>query len=164
MVPNRGRDTGVAGVKNPYTKGSVTKLKMLLPVSKKEAWKLIATPKGLASWFPVTCKGNVRQGGTLEFGWADGSAETHRVSWVGEAHSSLTLDWWETGKVAFYLHGRKPTHLTLQVSYPRSAKKWQGLELVGWTFFLSNLKSVAMNGPDLRSKKPKFSWKKGYID
>lgn len=157
-------DFGGHDLKNPYVKGNVTKLKMLLPTSKKEAWKLIATPKGLASWFPTKCRGRVRKDSSLEFGWADGSTETHRVLWVGEAHSSLTLDWWETGRVSFYLHGREPTHLTLQVTYPKSARKWQALEFVGWTFFLSNLKSAAMKGPDLRSRNSKLSWKKGYID
>ncbi len=151
-------------MKNPYSKGNVTKMKMVLPVSKKEAWRLIATPKGLASWFPSKCKGRVQLGQTLEFEWPDGSVETHRVVRVGDGVSSLAFDWWHSGRVQFYLHSTEPTHLTLQVEYPRSAKRWQTTELVGWTFFLSNLKSVAMKGPDLRSKDPRLSWKKSYID
>ena len=71
------------------------------------------------------------------------------------------VEYWEG---AFYLHGREPTHLTLQVTYPRPARVWQGVELVGWSFFLSNLKSVAMKGPDLRNRNQRLSWKKGYID
>ena len=151
-------------MKNPFTKGNMTKMKMLLPISKKEAWKLIATPKGLASWFPTRCKGRVLPGRTLEFEWPDGTVENHRVLSVGDANSSIVLDWWNTGKAAFYLHGREPTHLTLQVTYPRPARLWQAVEQVGWSFFLSNLKSVAMKGPDLRNKNPGLSWKKGYID
>ena len=94
----------------------------------------------------------------------DGTVENHRVISMGDANSSIVLDWWNTGKVAFYLHGREPTHLTLQVTYPRPVRVWQGVELVGWSFFLSNLKSVAMKGPDLRTKNPRLSWKKGYVD
>ena len=54
-------------LKNPFAKGNMTKMKLFLPVSKKEAWKLIATPKGLASWFPTRCEGSVLPGRTLEF-------------------------------------------------------------------------------------------------
>ena len=151
-------------MKNPFAKGDMTKMKLFLPVSKKEAWRLVATPKGLASWFPTSCKGRVLPGRTLEFRWLDGTVENHRVISMGEANSSIILDWWETGKAAFYLHGREPTHLTLQVTYAGSARKWQVPELVGWSFFLSNLKSVAMKGPDLRNRNQRLSWKKGYID
>ncbi len=154
----------VRGMNNPYSKGDVTRMKLVLPVSKKEAWRLIATARGLASWCPSKCRGRLLRGQTLEFEWPDGSVETHRVVRVGDGNSSLALDWWHGGRVQFYLHGRQPTHLTLRVEYPRSAKRWRSTELVGWTFFLSNLKSVAMKGPDLRSKNPKLSWKRGYID
>src|SRR3990172_11101915 len=108
----------------------MTKMKLFLPVSKKEAWKLLATPKGLASWFPTRCKGRVQPGRTLEFQWPDGTVENHRVLSVGDANSIFILDWWNTG-TAFYLHGREPTHLTLQVTYARSTRIWQGVELVG---------------------------------
>lgn len=151
-------------MKNPFAKGNVTKLKMVLPISKKKAWKLIATPKGLASWFPTVCKGRVAPGQTLEFGWPGGDVERFQVLRVGEAGSVWHMSWWKTGKVRYALHGREPTHFTLEVQYPRSARHWQSPELVGWTFFMSNLKSVAMGGPDLRNKNPRFSWKKGYID
>src|SRR3989304_8304792 len=79
-------------MKNPFAKGNMTKMKMLLPVSKKEAWRLIATPKGLASWFPTRCKRRVQPGRTLEFQWPDGTVENHRVLSVGDANSSIILD------------------------------------------------------------------------
>jgi len=41
---------------NPYLHGNVTRMKMILPVGKKKAWKMIATSKGITSWFPRECK------------------------------------------------------------------------------------------------------------
>jgi len=33
-----------------------------------------------------------------------------------------------------------------------------------WAFYLGNLKSAAMKGPDLRTKDPKVSWTDGFLD
>ena len=38
---------------SPYLVGSVTQMKILLPVGKARAWNLIATPEGLASSLKV---------------------------------------------------------------------------------------------------------------
>ncbi len=79
---------------------------------------------------------------------------------------SWQMDWWKIGKVRYSVKGNNLTIFTLEVRYPKKGegKTWQVPELVGWTFYLSNLKSVAVNGPDLRTKNPKYSWKKGYIE
>ncbi len=150
---------------NPFVRGNVTRLKLLLPCNRKKAWKLIATPSGISSWFPITCKGRVAAGKSLVFGWPGGDTETVRVLEVTKGES-LQTDWWQLGKVRYSVKGNDPTVFTLEVRYPKKGKgkSWQIPELVGWTFFLSNLKSIAMKGPDLRSNDPKRSWKKAFID
>ena len=75
------------------------------------------------------------------------------------------MQWRNGGRLRYYLHG-KLTTLTLEVEYPKNAdgRGNQVSELANWAFFLANLKSVALNGPDLRNKGPSRSWKKGFID
>ena len=144
-----------------------TKMKMLLPVGKPRAWDLIATPRGLASWFPVACTGTVGTGRVLTFRWPDGSEERFRVRRVGDKHSSLRFDWRRGAEVRFYLHGRLTT-LTLEVAYRRNpqGRRDQLDELPLWGFRLANLKSVAMEGPDLRStsRLGRRSTDAGFID
>ncbi len=76
------------------------------------------------------------------------------------------MDWWETGRVRYSVKGENPTIFTLEARYPKTGKGklWQQQEAAGWAFFLANLKSRSMRGPDLRSKNPKFSWQKGFVD
>ncbi len=75
------------------------------------------------------------------------------------------MQWRNGGKLRYYLHG-KLTTLTLEVEYPKNADGQgnQVSELAHWAFFLANLKSVALNGPDLRNKGLNRSRKKGFID
>lgn len=150
---------------NPYLRGNVTKMKTILPVGKRKAWRLIATPRGIASWFPISCTGRVAAGSTLRFHWPDGETEWFQVLRLGEKRSSFHMQWRNCGRVRYYLHG-KLTTLTLEVEYPKNADSRgnQVSELAHWAFFLANLKSVALNGPDLRNKEPSRSWKKGFID
>lgn len=58
------------------------------------------------------------------------------------------------------------TTLTLEVEYPRTAegRRNQLTELPRWAFYLTNLKSVALGGPDLRNTLPGRTWDKGFID
>lgn len=149
---------------NPFVKGNLTRLRVQLPCHSSQAWKLIATPKGLSSWFPTSVKGRITPGKSIEFGWLTGK-ETHTVIDVKKGES-WAMDWWEKGKVRYNIKGDNPTVFTLEARYPKKGegKSWQLQEVAGWAFFLSNLKSVSLKGPDLRNKNPKFSWKKGFID
>jgi hypothetical protein len=152
---------------NPFTRRNTTKLKMLLPVGKPRAWELITTVEGLASWFPVGCAGTVAAGEELTFRWADGSVERFRVRRLGDRRSSFALDWRRGAELRLYLHGRLTT-VTLEVEYRpgRQGRRDQLAELPLWAFRLSNLKSVAMGGRDLRSQSalPRRSWRAGFID
>jgi hypothetical protein len=143
----------------------MTKIKMVLPVGKRRAWKLIATPKGMMSWLLKECEGEFTRGNDLVFTWPEGSKERVEVVYVGERHSSLQLDRENRSRVRFYLHGRMTT-LTLEVEY-RLCNKWaqlQSYELVPWAFGLANLKSVALGGPSLLSGLPDRMRTKGFID
>jgi uncharacterized protein YndB with AHSA1/START domain len=152
-------------VKNPYMRKGVVKFKMILPVGKKRAWELIATPRGIASWLATTCTGNPEPGNVMSFGWPNGLVERFRVLLVGEKHSALRLQWRAGRILRFYLHG-KLTTLTLEIHFPRTENEdsiW-AYEMAQWAFFLANLKSLALKGPDLRNRIPARSWEKGFID
>ncbi|MBO0887849.1 hypothetical protein J2P12_01970 [Candidatus Bathyarchaeota archaeon] len=142
-----------------------TKLKIVLPVGKKRAWKYIATPAGLARWLPSNCTGKIMPGESLKFDWRDGFSEQFRVVCVGEKHSSLRLRRRDGSDVRFYLHG-KMTTLTLEVGYPKTVagRNSRVSELPLWGFRLANLKSVALGGPDLRHQLRGRTWRMGFVD
>ncbi len=77
----------------------------------------------------------------------------------------MQLRWRDGATLHFYLHGAMTT-LTLVVEYPKTSQgeRNQRAELPYWAFHLANLKSVALNGPDLRNKFPGRTWRKGFID
>ena len=145
-------------------RGNVTRLRILLPCSRTAAWQLVASPKGLASWFPTSVKGRIVPGKKIEFGWTNGTEE-HKVLGL-KRNDSWQMDWWDSGRVRYSVKGGNPIVFTLEARYPKKGegKKWQVQELAGWSFFLGNLKSRAMKGPDLRSKSTKFTWKRGFLD
>ena len=149
----------------PIPRGLITKLKMVLPIGKKRAWNLIATPKGLQSWLPVKCTGRMEPGNWLKFGWRDGDAEEYRIISLGVKHSSFRLAREDGFQVRFYLHGRMTT-LTLELEYPTSpvARRNRDLEVSFWAFHLANLKSVAFKGPDLRHRLRGRARSRGFID
>jgi len=71
---------------DPFMKSNLTRLKLVLPVSKTRVWQLVGTPKGLASWFPTHVKGRIAAGKMIEFGWTTGT-EKHRVLHVRKGES-----------------------------------------------------------------------------
>lgn len=70
------------------------------------------------------------------------------------------------GRVRYSLRGETPVVFELEVTYDNTeeARKWQLAEAALWAFHASNLKSVALKGPDLRTKDPKVSRKDGFLD
>ena len=150
---------------SPYLQESLTKLKIILPVGKTLAWKLIATPKGITSWLLKKCLGDFTPKSDLIFTWPEGTTERVRVVYVGAKHSSLQLDRENQSRLRFYLHGRMTT-LTFEVEY-RRCKRWRQLqasELAPWTFSLANLKSIALGGPTLLNRTWDRTRTKGFVD
>ncbi len=154
-------------VENPYLLGNMTRLKVAVPSSKTEAWRLVGTTQGLSSWFPLSCKGRMSIGEILEFGWTSGAPDRFKILDFKEG-DHWEMDWMAggPGRVRYSLRGDAPTIFELEVTYDNTleGRKWQLLELGPWAFFITNLKSVAIKGPDLRTKDPKISWKDGFLD
>jgi len=138
---------------------------MILPVGKKKAWRLITSHRGICSWFPAHLEGKIEAGEQLRFDWRGERSENYKVLYLGPKHSSFRLQQSVGVKVSIYLHGRLTT-LTLEVEYPGTpkAKRDQASEVARWAFFLVDLKSVALGGPDLRNNLQGRSWVKGFID
>ena len=140
-------------------------MKMILPVGKKKAWRLITSRRGICSWFPVYLEGKIAVGEQLQFAWPGEQSVDYKVIYLGPKHSSFRLQRTDGVKVSVYLHGRL-TILTLEVEYPRTQRDRCGYasEVARWAFFLANLKSAALKGPDLRNNLPGRSWAMGFID
>lgn len=154
-------------LEKPYLLGNVTRLKMALPCSNQDAWNLVGRVEGLSAWLPVSCKGRVSIGETLEFGWTSGNPDRYRVLDVKEG-VFWEMDWQAggPGRVRYSLRGEDAVIFELEVTYDNSeeGRNWQLLEVAPWAFYLSNLKSVAMKGLDLRTMDLKISWKNGFLD
>ena len=73
--------------------------------------------------------------------------------------------WKHGAQIQFYLHG-KMTTLTLEVEYQntRMGRVHRVSELPIWAFYLANLKSVALGGPDLRHGLKGHTKEMGIID
>jgi hypothetical protein len=153
------------GLNDPHRYGRLTKMKMVLPVGKKKAWRLITSRRGICSWFPFNVEGKLAIGEQLRLAWPGEKPIDYRILYMGPKHSSFSLQRADGVKVRIYLHGRLTT-LTLEVEYPqaRNVSGDQASEIARWAFFLANLKSVSLKGPDLRNRLQGRSWAKGFID
>jgi hypothetical protein len=140
------------------------KMKIVLPIGKSRAWKLLTTRRGICSWYAVSCNGKISTGEQLEFSWTDEKPVKHRVLSMGQRHSSFLLERKDGTRLSFYLHGRLTT-LTLEIAHPPTkGRRDRTADVRLWAFFLANLKSVALGGPDLRNTLRGRSWKHGFID
>lgn len=150
---------------NPYVNGNDTILKIFLPVETSRAWELVATPQGTSSWFPKACLGQIAEGETVEFQWDSSKPDKFKVLKV-EPGKYWEMSWVEGGKVRYAIKDENPVVFTLEVSYPATptGREAQELEVAPWSFLLANLKSIALGGPDLRSRNPSPIWKEGFID
>jgi uncharacterized protein YndB with AHSA1/START domain len=150
---------------NPYIQGNITKLKVLLPGERKKVWQLTGTPQGMGKWFPIECLGKIAKGEILEFIWVAGAPDKFKVLEVKE-NESWMMEWVEGAQVRYRLEGESPVILILEVTYSdnEQGKATQLIEVAGWTFYLANLKSIVMGGPDLRRKDSSHSWKDSFID
>src|SRR5437867_2208832 len=139
------------------------RMKMILPVGKKKAWRLITSHRGICSWFPAYLEGKIAAGQLVRFAWPGEQSVAYNVLYLGPKRSSFRLQRADGVKVSMYLHGRLTT-LTLEVEYPRTrrATRDHASELARWAFFLANLNSVLLKGPDLRNNLPGRSWVKGF--
>ncbi len=149
----------------PCIRDNGTNLKMVLPIGKERAWNLTAKKQGISSWLTIRCRGEIVVGRRLKCRWHRLPWEQLRVVSMGEKRSSFRLRREDGAEICFYLHG-KMTTLTLEVRYSQTTEggRRQISELPQWVFALANLKSVALDGIDLRHNLPLRTPEKGFID
>ena len=147
---------------------------MRIPIqsSKKELYNSWATPDGLKSWFlrsaefhsvdkePRHYDHHIQAGDTYEwrwYGWGDDISET---GWVLEANGRdhFKFVFGRAGIVSVTIREHLGDHIVelLQESIPTDEDSkinfYVGCQ-TGWTFYLTNLKSILEGGKDLRNKK-----------
>lgn len=152
-------------MKNPHIIDSTIRLRIVLPCSKEIVWNLIATPEGLASWFPQSCKGTVAKGKTIEFGWADNSIDTYKILDLVNGRF-MEMELVNGAKVRYSIDRENPVVVTIEATYPQTieGKQQQLIDVAPWAFYLTNLKSVTSGAIDLRNNNPKLSWRDAFLD
>src|SRR2546421_10521728 len=93
-------------VSNSHFRSNATRMKMILPVGKKKAWRLITSRRGICSWFPVFLEGKIVVGELLRFAWPGEQSVNYKVLYLGPKRSSFRLQRADGVKVSVYLHGR----------------------------------------------------------
>jgi len=123
----------------------------------------LTEPAELSKWFVEKAVMPRRKGATFRLSWKGGYSMKAKVL-AFEAPEELRLEWldrFETKKVfateaRFTLRKKgKGTLLTLTHRGFKSGKRWislYGSIQSGWTFYLTNLRSVLERGIDLRRK------------
>ncbi len=149
----------------PYIIENITRMKVVLPVKREKVWSLVGVAEGFSAWFPKSCQGKIAKGEILEFGWMSGSPDRFRVLEVVE-NQWWEMEWSDGATIRFSLDDENPVIFTLEVTYPKSpqGETAQMQEVTGWIFYLVNLKSILLNGPDLRNNNPSYSWRERFID
>lgn len=143
----------------------VTKLRIVLPVSREKVWPLVATSEGLGKWFPQVCEGKIAKGEVLEFFWPSGNPDKFRVLEFAE-NRHWEMEWCDGATVRYSIEGDSPVLFTLEAKYPQTSegRSAQIQEVAGWSLHLAVLKSRVLGGPDLRNTDTRFTWKDGFID
>ena len=151
-------------IENPYVQGHITKLKIILPCDGRKAWELIATPEGLAGWFPDCVVGKIAKDEEIEFHWPGEPPGKFTVLDVVEGRW-WEMSWYDGSRIRYAIEENGHVIFKLEVSYSRDqkGKEIQILVLAPWGLMLANLKSRILNGPDLRNNDPAFPWKDGYL-
>ncbi|WP_314064497.1 SRPBCC domain-containing protein [uncultured Vagococcus sp.] len=112
-----------------------------LPISLDNAWHLLTTDKGLASWFPELRVGSLAEGGQLLFVMT----ETEQLKMPIFSYRELeTIGFeWGADQVIFRLAqlSDKQTRLELEETLT-AVTEHTPRDLAGWTFCLERLKKV----------------------
>lgn len=133
-----------------------------------KVFKAISDNKELTRWFLAKASLDKEKGGDYKFTWQGGYTESGKVldyvpgkrlslSWPGYWKKRL-LGW---TRATFTVENRgKGTLLKLRHSGYGSSEAWiwnYALTHAGWSYYLTNLKSVLERGSDLRSRLDKQS-------
>jgi uncharacterized protein YndB with AHSA1/START domain len=127
-----------------------------------EVFKALTKPKKLVKWFLEEAKIKPKVGSSYTFTWEEGVSHSGKVEKV-VPDKSLVLSWPDTIKgkvyrteVSFTLTKKgKGTLLEVVHMGFKEGPDWvwlYGAIQSGWTYYLTNLKSVLNEGVDLRSK------------
>jgi uncharacterized protein YndB with AHSA1/START domain len=128
-------------------------LKAAYNASPAKLFKLWTKENELCKWFLVSAKMELRKGGEYEWEWMMGAREKGKVLAVKK--NSLFRFTFAGGicEVKFRRAGKGCLVILRQYDIPIDEKHKVGTHLscsIGWTFFLTNLKSYIETGVDLR--------------
>lgn len=133
-------------------------LKAAYYISPAKLFKLWTNEKELCKWFLVEAKVDLKKGGEYTWQWMLGAKEKGKVLAVRK--NTLFRFTFAGGicEVKFRKDRKGCLLILRQYNIPTDEKRKAGTHLscsIGWTFFLTNLKSYIETGIDLREYDPK---------
>jgi uncharacterized protein YndB with AHSA1/START domain len=115
----------------------------------------ISEPKELAKWFLKSAELDARKGGKYRFTWMFNGYEQEGNVIDFKMDERLVLDWAAAkGSIVTFTVKKEGNGTLLTIVHSRfDHPATMMLSLSGWTYYLTNLKSVLENGKDLRHER-----------
>jgi uncharacterized protein YndB with AHSA1/START domain len=145
----------------PRPKSRTIRLQTYTHVTPRKAFRWVSDPDRLTRWMMDRASLSPRKGGSYAFTWEGGPTHTGKVLEYVRG-KRLTLTWQWPGmekalvtklKISVAPRGKGSIVKFEHSGFPRQ-ERWvelYGGAIQGWTYFLTNLKSVLDHGHDLRS-------------
>ena len=140
-------------------------LKEVISADHEEVFACLTTAAGLTRWFPVSCEVDLRDGGTIRFGWDRAFEKTTtraildydtggRITWdwhPGHSDAHAPVTWTVTPELDA---GAKV--ILRQGPFAESTESLLGLaqEAETWRWYLCNMRSVVEAKFDMRAIRP----------
>ena len=149
------------------TRPLVVEQEYYFEASPRKVFAALTKPKKLVKWFLVDAKIKPKEGTGYTFTWEGGASHVGKVKKV-VIDRALVLTWPDNikGKIyeteATFTLRPKGDGTLLKITHVgfKEGDDWiwlYGAVQSGWAYYMTNLKSVLMEGVDLRSKHDKIS-------
>jgi uncharacterized protein YndB with AHSA1/START domain len=126
-----------------------------LKATPERVFRGLTKPDGLESWWAAKAMIDARKGGEFSLHFRNGFFLTGRVISLAK-DKSLSFSWVDNSVPKFTLSPVKGGGTLLRLTQKGIEEDGTALNACGWSYYLTNLKSVMDHGVDLRSKEDSF--------